>query len=99
MAGYSDTPLAKKLGIGEGATVALLGAPDRFANELEGLPPSAVVRVRATGTADVIVSFHTERAELERRGPPLLDRLGGGRGGWVAGAEKARKGSPHHNDD
>jgi hypothetical protein len=91
MAGYSGTPLAKKLGIGEGATVALLGAPDRFASELEGLPPSAVVRVRATGTADVIVSFHTERAELERRVPRLLDVLDVDGGLWIAWPKKASK--------
>ncbi len=30
MSGSSRTPLPKKLGIKDGASVALLGAPDRF---------------------------------------------------------------------
>ncbi|MEY2554845.1 MAG: hypothetical protein QOC57_2705, partial [Ilumatobacteraceae bacterium] len=70
-AGYSGTPLAKKLGIKEGHLVALLGAPKRFAGELKGLPDGVKVGTAARGTNDVIVSFHTKRAELEARVPKL----------------------------
>jgi len=90
-AGYSGTPLAKKLGIGEGATVALLGAPKGFAGQLDGLPPSAIVRTRAAGTADVVVSFHTERADLERRVPKLLAALDVDGGLWIAWPKRASK--------
>ena len=90
-AGYSGTPLAKKLGIGEGATVALLGAPAGFAGDLDGLPPSASVGTRATGTADVVVSFHTERADLERRVPTLLAVLDVDGGLWIAWPKRASK--------
>ena len=38
MAGYSGTPLPKKLGIKEGATVAFSGAPPEFASALGELP-------------------------------------------------------------
>lgn len=40
MAGYSGTPLVKKLGIKEGHRLAFPGAPDEFADLLD-LPPRA----------------------------------------------------------
>ena len=38
MAGYSGTPLAKKLGIKAGTGVALIGAPDGMAEQMAPLP-------------------------------------------------------------
>jgi hypothetical protein len=90
-AGYSGTPLAKKLGIKEGHAVALLGAPKRFAGELEGLPDGVKLGTAARGTNDVIVSFHTERADLEQRVPTLLDVLDVDGGLWIAWPKKASK--------
>jgi hypothetical protein len=81
-AGYSGTPLARKLGIREGHEVALLGAPDGL--ELEGLAEGVTVRTGARGTNDVVVSFHTRRADLERRLPTLLRAMDVDGGLWVA---------------
>jgi hypothetical protein len=67
MAGYSGTPLAKKLGIKEGDAVAVLSAPEGFDALLaETLPGAVAVRTRARKGADsdVIVAFHTVRADL-----------------------------------
>lgn len=91
MVGYSGTPLAKKLGIKEGHAVALLGAPTGFANELEGLPDRVKIGTAARGTNDVIVSFHTERADLEHRVPKLLEVLDVDGGLWIAWPKKASK--------
>ncbi|MEY2434927.1 MAG: hypothetical protein QOC92_4652 [Acidimicrobiaceae bacterium] len=88
-AGYSGTPLAKKLGIKEGHAVALLGAPAGF--EVEGMPDAVSVRTAARGTNDVIVSFHTERADLEQRVPKLLDILDVDGGLWIAWPKRASK--------
>ena len=41
MAGYSGTPLAKKLGIAAGSRVLLVGAPPRLS--LGALPPGAKI--------------------------------------------------------
>jgi hypothetical protein len=90
-AGYSGTPLPKKLGIGEGDTVLVLGAPDGFSETLGALPPGTTVRQRAQGRGDVVISFHTERAELESRVPRLLDVLDVDGGLWVAWPKKASK--------
>ncbi len=90
-AGYSGTPLAKKLGIKEGSAIALLGAPKGFEGTLDGIPPGVQIRSRATGSADVVVSFHTERADLEARVPKLLDVLDINGGLWIAWPKKASK--------
>jgi hypothetical protein len=90
-AGYSGTPLAKKLGIKEGHAVALLGAPKGFAAELEGLPHGVTIRTAARGTNDVMVSFHTERSDLEARVPRLLDALDVDGGLWIAWPKRASK--------
>src|SRR2546430_991869 len=91
MAGYSGTPLAKKLGIKEGHEVALLGAPHGFGDELEGLPDAVTLRRRATGINDVIVSFHSKRADIERRVPALLKALAVDGGLWIAWPKRASK--------
>jgi Protein of unknown function (DUF3052) len=88
-AGYSGTPLARKLGIKEGQSVALLGAPDGFEATLEGLPDGVMLRTAARGTNEVLVSFHTARADLERRLPTLLKAMDVDGGLWVAWPKKA----------
>ena len=89
-AGYSGTPLAKKLGIVEGASVALLGAPDGFDDVLTTTLPDRVrIRRRAAGTADVIVSFHTRRAHLVGRVEALLRTLDVDGGLWIAWPKRA----------
>ena len=64
-AGYSGTPLARKLGIAEGMVVALLGAPDGFVDLLDGLPDGVTFRTRAQGHLDLALSFQTRRSVLE----------------------------------
>jgi hypothetical protein len=87
-AGYSGTPLPRKLGIKPGQRVAILGAPDGFALELPG---DVGVRRRAGGTADVILTFHTSRAELERRLPALRAMMEPAAGLWIAWPKRASK--------
>jgi hypothetical protein len=87
-AGYSGTPLPRKLGIKPGHRLALLGAPDGL--ELE-LPEDVQVRRRAGAKADVILTFHTQRAELERRLPALRAMMEPAAGLWVAWPKRASK--------
>jgi hypothetical protein len=90
--GYSGTPLPRKLGIKPGHRVALLGAPDGFeADTLGELPDGVDVVRRAGGEADVIVSFHTSRAELERRLPALRAMMEPAAGLWIAWPKRASK--------
>ena len=83
MAGYSGTPLAKKLGIREGSRLAVVSSPNGFCERLE-LPPGVNLRRQARGRLDVVVFFVTRRAELTRRFPTLQRRLEPDGGLWIA---------------
>jgi hypothetical protein len=88
-AGYSGTPLAQKLGIKAGHSVALLKAPAGFETTLVGLPDGVTIRTAARGTNDVLVSFHTRRADLEKRLRLLVDAMDVDGGLWIAWPKKA----------
>ncbi len=83
MAGYSGTPLPKKLGIVDGTRLALISAPEGFEATLGGLPPGVSITEQARGRLDVIVFFATRRRELERRFPVFARALVPDGGLWV----------------
>jgi hypothetical protein len=89
MAGYSGTPLPRKLGIKAGHEVAFVRAPGDFEGTLGELPDGVRVKSRATRPLDVIVFFVTRRAELERRFERLAAALDPAGGLWVAWPKRA----------
>jgi hypothetical protein len=86
MAGYSGTPLPKKLGIAEGSSLALIGCPRGV---IDGLPPEVSVKRRARGSADVVVAFFTWRRDFERRIGSLAQMVFPSGGLWVAWPKRA----------
>jgi hypothetical protein len=89
-AGYSGTPLVRKLAIKPGARLALIDAPDGFDATLGELPEDVTVRSRAgRRPSDVIVAFHTSRLQLERRLPALAAALDPAGGLWIAWPKRA----------
>lgn len=77
-AGYSGTPLAKKLGIGDGDVVVAPGAPKDLRTLLEPIPAGAELRTRFAAPFDVALLFCRSTAELDDRLPPAHDALGDG---------------------
>ena len=78
-AGYSGTPLVKKLGIKPGARVRFINAPDGYDRTLGGLPADVTVLRATRGPIDFIQLFSTSAADLRRRLPAAqraLDRDG-----------------------
>jgi hypothetical protein len=73
--GYSKTPLARKLGIREGSTVALVGAPAGFS--IADLPPGVGLRRSARTRTDVTVWFVGSGAELSARISEMAARAAG----------------------
>ncbi len=65
LAGYSGTPLPKKLGIKPGFVVALVGAPADFEKTLGALPAGATLRRQGRGARDLTVWFTASRKNLE----------------------------------
>ena len=89
LSGYSGKPLATKLGMRTGTTVALLGAPEGFARLLEPLPEGARIVSRAVKDADVAVLFLRSRAELARRFAGAAKTVAEGGRLWLAWPKKA----------
>ncbi len=77
-AGYSGTPLAKKLGIRQGSQVLLVGAPDDYESLLAPLPPGVVFQAQAGEGIDLVQVFVTRRAELEKHLASLRRKLRAG---------------------
>jgi hypothetical protein len=72
--------------------VLLLGTPEGFEADLLGeLPEDVTVVRRLQGQADVIVSFHTERADFEQRLPRLRAAMVSNAGLWIAWPKRASK--------
>jgi len=71
LAGYSGTPLPKKLGIKADAVVALVGAPRGFRATLGDLPDRVRLVVRSGVRCDLTLWFLGSRAELSRS----MDRI------------------------
>ena len=67
MAGYSGTPLPKKLGIKEGHTVALVDAPDHLPELLQPLPEGVQLRRGARGKPDIALVFCMRTSQLTAR--------------------------------
>ena len=88
-AGYSGTPLVKKLGIKEGFRVALVGAPNGFQSELEGLPRGVSFVTSVQGQLDFILYFAKTRSELTRNFSRLAAKLKPAGMLWIAWPKRA----------
>ena len=86
-AGYSGTPLPRKLGIKPGMRVVLVKPPDGFAGILEPLPPDVLLRTTNRGARDVTLWFTRSRRELERGMTRMTQNLGDGRL-WIVWPKK-----------
>jgi hypothetical protein len=84
MAGYSGTPLAKKLGIKPGAVVALLGAPAGFTRALAPVPAGVRFTTRAAGAPALIIWFASSRQQVDRRLKDVARLVTDGVGLWMA---------------
>ena len=88
MAGYSGTPLPKKLGIKEGSRIALINAPTDFARELE-LPDNAQIVTRVTKPLDIALLFVLTERALLRDFDKLAKKLATNGMIWVAWPKKS----------
>ncbi len=88
LAGYSGTPLPKKLGIKPNSVVALEGAPQSFRKTLGELPAGAELREESDGACDIILWFLRSRDELAHGIKAMAARSGAGRL-WIIWPKKA----------
>src|SRR4030095_9448686 len=89
MAGYSGTPLIKKLGIKPGDRLALLNAPDDFDRTLGALPGEVAVFRQLRAPCDVIVFFTKSHGVLGKKFFRLMHNLAPAGGLWIAWPKRA----------
>lgn len=89
MAGYSETPLAKKLGIKEGYRVRITGAPAHYLELVKPLPPHVIVSNRIARRIDIWHIFTKSYAELESKLPPIMKAIYPDGTIWVSWPKKS----------
>jgi hypothetical protein len=90
MAGYSGTPLVKKLGIKERAAVLLVSPPEGFLETLGPLPAQAeILSGRSREKLDVVLLFVLSQKKLHQEFARLAARLKPAGGLWVCWPKKA----------
>lgn len=90
MAGYSGTPLTKKLGIKPADVICVLQEPPGFRDAL-ALDDSVTFRTSLRGNADNVIVFATEQDELRRRRDALAKAIFPDGAIWVAWPKRASK--------
>ena len=90
-AGYSGTPLAKKLGIRDGSTVATIWAPEGYRDLLAPLPAGVEIGTEVDAGTDIVHLFVTRREELAERLADLRCRLRPDAAVWVSWPKKSSK--------
>lgn len=90
-AGYSGTPLAKKLGIKEGSRVYVLNGPEDYRQLIEPLPVDVTFSRSASARTDLAHIFVTRRRDLERHLAALRTTLADTAPVWVSWPKKSAR--------
>ncbi len=91
MAGYSGTPLAKKLGLREGSRAVVFNAPPTYSDLLEPLPDGVRFDAAVSDTTDLVHAFCMRKDELEARLTAWRHQIRPDAMVWVSWPKKAAK--------
>lgn len=91
MAGYSGTPLVKKLGIKPGSRVFVSGSPADYRELVAPFPPKATVSARLDNTVDIVHLFTTSKTELAKFLHDSRRKLRSDAAVWISWPKKASK--------
>jgi hypothetical protein len=89
MAGYSGTPLAKKLGIKEDFRLMFVNAPDGFQKELGELPSGVQTTTRGNKPFNLIIFFVDSEQTLKKEFSKLAGKLVRNGTLWIAWPKKS----------
>ncbi len=98
-AGYSGTPLAKKLGIAEGSIVVVVDAPPDYLQLLEPLPQGVVFAASVSPETDLVHVFSDRKADLATGLERLRSAIRADATVWVSWPKKASKRSSDITED
>ena len=91
MAGYSGTPLVRKLGIKPGHAIHAIGAPRSYRALLAPLPDDVTFTTRLSHGVDIVHVFVTETSTLASLIPRIRTRMKADAAVWVSWPKKASK--------
>jgi hypothetical protein len=91
VAGYSDTPLAKKLGVTERSRIFAVGAPSDYRAMLQPLSASVQLATSLDASVDIVHIFTTRRSELSQALAVFRDKLRPTAMVWVSWPKKSAK--------
>ena len=89
MAGYSGTPLAKKLGFKAGYRIRTTGAPDNYLELVHPVPSNVAISGRITRNIDIWHIFTRSYVELESKLPALMRAVQPNGAIWVSWPKKS----------
>lgn len=90
-AGYSGTPLSKKLGIKAGSKLRVVQAPPNYLELLAPLPTAVVFEAVMSNAVDIVHLFVTEKSVLSQHLAELRGQLDPRAMVWVSWPKKAAK--------
>jgi hypothetical protein len=90
-AGYSGTPLVKKLGVKDGCRIVLLDAPPEYPALLQAVPPGVSFEVTASSNTDLAHVFVTDRNQLAKYLSVLRKKLRPDAMIWVSWPKKSSR--------
>ena len=90
-AGYSGTPLAKKLGIREGSNILAVGEPGDYQSLLDPLPEGVSILSEPRPGIDLVHIFTNSRDELFRGLPAYMRLIKQDGAIWVSWYKRAAK--------
>jgi hypothetical protein len=91
MAGYSGTPLTKKLGIKDRCKLRVVNAPEHYRSLVEPLPPGVAMTRSVNAETDVVHLFCTTQKDLSAALQKILSKIRDDAAVWVSWPKKASK--------
>ncbi|MGC3944109.1 MAG: DUF3052 domain-containing protein [Chryseolinea sp.] len=91
MAGYSETPLLKKLGLKAGASACIMNPPEKYFDAIAPLPEGVVIKSTLRSSLDFIHFFVTRQSDFKARLTSAHDHLQPNGMIWVSWPKKSSK--------
>jgi hypothetical protein len=91
MAGYSGTPLFKKLGIKDGFQICVANAPRDYVDLLSPLPSGVKISTKAAMSVDIWHFFTKSVEELRQRLPVMMSQIKRDGMIWVSWPKRSSK--------
>ena len=88
IAGYSGTPLPKKLGLKDGGTLVMLNTPEGIDKLLAPLPPASSLVTKLTAASALVILFCRDADALKKGLPTVSKKLHADGSLWISWPKK-----------